>query len=137
MSNPKLFKVTTGNDLIGEFYTDHSFDNVLIKVDDKPAGLFQFKRFSNLTIEGHINLLPEYWGKEISINAIKEGVKWLSANTEYSKLLTDVPLFCENVHRLLKLSGFKPCGIIKMGCRYGSQITDLILYEYDIKKGNE
>ena len=135
LSNPRLFEVSNGHSDIPEFLDiDINSNYLLIEIDDKLAGCFQLKKFSPLIVEGHIHLLPEFWGKKCSINVTLEGIKWLKSNTRYTSILTDVPISCEHVHKLLLHTGFVPCGLIKDGCVFNNKFENLILYTCELNR---
>src|SRR5258708_6609714 len=104
---PLLYKVNGNTAPIAEFKVDTSFNYLLIKDNEHIYGCFQYRKFTGILIEGHINIIPEYWGSKVSLEAMKLGIKWLENNTNSHRIFTDVPIICEHVHRLLNHFGFK------------------------------
>lgn len=134
LTDPKLY-AAQGNTLkIEDFIVDPSFQYNLIKDKNRILGCFQYKRLTNVVVECHINIISEFWGKSVSLEACIKGLDWFRDNTEYLKVFTDVPVMCEQVHKLVQKLGMQPCGMIKQGCIYKDKLTDLILYDFDLKR---
>lgn len=131
LNNPILAKVSA---LPKE--VDTSFQYLLIEKDTHLIGCFRNKIFTSEVLECHIHLLPEFWGKNHALDASNAGFDWVRKNTKFSKCFTDVPVVCVHVHKLCKKIGWNPCGLIREGCMYDGKLTDLILYDYDLKRTN-
>lgn len=130
-SNPILAKVTAQPEEV-----DRSYKYLLIEHNDNLMGCFTFRCFTSQIVECHINILPEFWGKNHALDASNAGFDWVRKNTKFSKCFTDVPVVCVHVHKLCKKIGWNPCGLIREGCMYDGKLTDLILYDYDLKRTN-
>lgn len=133
LTDPKLYNVTGNSEPIDTFVVSREFTYLLIKDEDKVYGCFQIKKFNNTILEAHINIKSKFWGTDISVEASELGFKWVKDNTDYLKLITDVPVPCEHVHILCKKIGWNPCGLLKNSIVYKGNICDLILYDYDLR----
>lgn len=133
LTTPELYHTVGNSRPVEEFLVDRSFDYLLICEEKQILGCFQIREFNKNIVECHINILPKYWGKGVAETASKLGFKWLEDNTTYFKALTDVPVDCEIVHRLSLKLGWNPCGMMKQAVIYDGHVTDLILYDYNIR----
>lgn len=136
LRDEKLFAVTTGSWSNVErlnVKVDPLFNYLLITQDNEILGCFQVRPLSIVTVDCHINILSQYWGTGCGIKATHSVFKWLINNTQYNKVFTDVPAKCVQVIKLMDKLNAKPCGLIREGCVYDKQLTDLILYSYTLR----
>lgn len=135
LSHPVIQQVTSGTTPVKDFKVDASFQHLLIENEAKQIiGCFQYRCTTSVLVEIHINILPEHWGSKCGLKATLKALKWLKNHTEFKKAWTDVPVVCIKILELMKEAGGVPCGIIKQGCVYNNELTDLILFERDINE---
>jgi RimJ/RimL family protein N-acetyltransferase len=103
-----------------------------IELDRVLVGIFKLRKFTEITVDGHIHILPEFRNKIIANDAIKESRKYLKEKSNYKNVITTVPISCEHVMKLMDRVGFKVCGAIHNGIIYQDRLEDLIVYELTI-----
>jgi len=134
ITEPKLWKLEYGQGMdIKDFKVDESFTYLLIKEENEILGMFQTREITRILVDAHIYLLPQYWGKDYSLSAIKTLFKYFE-QTNYHKIITDVPKSCSHVIKLLKKTGCKQCGYIDAGVIYNNKLMGLLLFSHDIKR---
>lgn len=133
LTHPALFKLTYGQGIkIEDYKVDETLDYVVAFWDHEPVGLWTLKPVTNLVIDGHIGMVPKYWGTEVVQKAMDAGYQYLRNNTEYTKIMTSVPSNCLHVLKFMEEYKYKACGIIKEGVIYNQQLVDLLLFETDL-----
>lgn len=138
LRNPKLFKLTNGQDSripLEKVQIDSTFTYLAIALKDKVIGYFSLKTLTHMIIEGHIAILPEYWGTAISAQAMEEGAQYIFDHTSYRKIVTFTPGNCTKVINLLKKCEYKQSGCIQEGIIYNNQLTSLLIFELDLNRG--
>lgn len=132
--NSRLFQACNGHSNIPEAKpVATSSEWLLISDNDTIIGCFELKKFTAMIVEGHIQILPDFWGTNTATKSMDKAISYLKEHTSYSKIITYVPFNCESVHKLLAKSKFKPCGQIENGCIYNNKYNNLILYKYNLK----
>jgi len=134
MTHPKIYKHLVPDKFIEatEFSPVDSpyFYYLLIKWDDKPAGLILLTPLNASLYQGHIALLPEYAG--LGYPAIKEAFIWLRKNTNIRKLLAFVAVDNKAAKTLLDKTGFYDVAILKDSLIRNAKLTDQYLMGYDL-----
>lgn len=134
ITEPKLWELEYGQGMsIYDFEIDKSFNYLLIKEENQILGMFQTREITRILIDAHIYLLPQYWGKEYSINAINNLIRYYQ-HSNYKKLMTSTPQVCSHVINLLKKVGCKQCGYISDGVIYNNKLMGLLLFSLDITR---
>jgi len=134
ITEPTLWRLQYGQGMdIKDFKVDESFDYLLIEENSFILGLFQTREITRILVDAHIYLLPQYWGQDYSSSALDALFRYFK-NTNYHKVITDVPKSCSHVIKLLKKIGCKQCGFIDNGVIYNNKLMGLLLFSYDIKR---
>jgi len=135
ITNPKLWELEYGQGMrIEDYKVDQTYKYLLIKEDDNILGCFQTREFTRILLEAHIYLLPDYWGKQCSLESLKALINYVKLNTNYQKILTDVPEVCKHVRNLLHKIGAEKSGYISNGVIYNNKLMGLYLYSYNVRK---
>ncbi len=127
----KLWTVQNGQDPNEDqrhYIPDPAKQYLVIKDDHHLVGLFTIRHVTHKLVEGHIRILPSYWGSKMSIEATHMLLKWLKDNTEAINLITHVPANCFHVKRFLDKLGTKVVGLIPDGIIYDHELVDLLIY---------
>jgi RimJ/RimL family protein N-acetyltransferase len=127
----KLFKLIGGVDK-DKYQTPLNFEYLQITLNNELAGLFVLRELGEILIEGHICLLPEYWGKSVSDSILSAGIEFLKQNTKYHQIITTVPTPCLHVMKFLTRNNFRMCGTYHNATIFNNELTDLILFEISI-----
>lgn len=101
----------------------------------EPISMLVLVPFSPTTVEGHINTLPQYWGKPESKHALAEFGEYVKHNTKYENIITWVPTQCKQVIHMLYSVGASLTGTLKKGTIYQKKVSDLLLLTYPIRRG--
>jgi RimJ/RimL family protein N-acetyltransferase len=134
ITDPKLWSIEYGQGMkIEDYKIDESFDYLLIKEEEKILGLFQTREITRILLDAHIYLLPEFWGKDYSLNALNTLIRHFQ-HSKYHQLITDVPEVCSHVINLMGKIGAKVCGYIENGVIYNNKLMGLFLFSYDLKE---
>ena len=83
--------------------------NVVAYVDGNPVGCFVLHPVNSVTMECHVQVLPDY--RHLSAEIGREVINWTSENTNALKLIAWIPFDCENVRIFAESMGFKVEGI--------------------------
>lgn len=116
--------------MIGYDDIDTSYQYILIE-DKELIGCFQVRPVTKCVLEGHVYILPEYWGTEKPQQAVLEMHEWIKKQG-YTKIFTKVPA---NHVRSLKLAHklkYKACGAIEKGIVFNNQLVTLYLFEFEV-----
>lgn len=98
-----------GSCLPEEFEPNPEWLYLLAKHDETILGLILLHDINSICVQGHINILPKYWGKRYDEIVIK-GLQWLRENTKALKVIATVPEDCTHVLEATKRWGFKQEG---------------------------
>jgi len=134
---PELFELTNGQDgmvNVGNYELDQTYDYLLVENEEGPVGLFSIRKITNLVLEGHIRILPKFWGTESSLDAAKAGILYVEKHTPFRKIITTVPGNCTHVLKFIDKLGFKPYGCLERGIIYNNAVVPLVYFEYEVKK---
>lgn len=124
--NPVLFNCTygQGNTELHESELKHK-EWLLVEIDGVPAGCFEIRELTKITIEGHIFILPKYWNHSLEIlNAGEQFVKELG----YKTIFSSVPENCLHMLKFMARIKYDVCGQIKNGIIYKNKLVSLFLY---------
>lgn len=85
----------------------------LVAYDDKEIlGLIIYESINSITVHGHINILPKFWGKRMDEIAFKS-FDWLKQNSRCQKIIAMIPEQCPQVLEASKRYGFTEEGFLK------------------------
>jgi len=97
-------------------------------VDDKPVGALLWHPHNSTTWQTHSALLPEVWGKGVSLDAFKAAMKYMKDRYGMRKTIATCPVTATHVMRFCKRLGMKQEGRIKWGIKINDEFVDLIQY---------
>lgn len=81
----------------------------LTPFDDAPMGVFMIVPMTSRCCEVHTSILPAYRGR--AVEAAREAIKWIFANTPFEKIVSRVPAFNRLALRLSLKAGMRIEGI--------------------------
>lgn len=80
--------------------------------ENEILGLIVYHSINSITVQGHINILPQYWGKRMDEVAFKS-FEWLKENSTCQKIIAMIPEQCPQVLEASKRYGFQEEGFLK------------------------
>jgi len=94
-------------------------------VDGDCIGLFRFHSLNGVTVQIHIQILPEYREK-FAMESVKHMWKWLldQEDTPLIKVVASIPIIYPNVIKFALANGFKEEGINRMSYKKNGKIVD-------------
>ena len=132
MCNTMIFKLANDQDIEPhEYKVDWSSKYLLLQDYERIYGLFRIREFSKITLEAHIYILPEYWGKPVGVKAVKKLEKY-ARSRGYRNIFTTVPITCVQVLQFLQKVNCKVCGKIDKGIIFNNELVDVILFNKNI-----
>lgn len=133
IKNPELWNQTYGQDSnlkVDTFKIDPAFEYLLVEDNEKPAALFTIKAITNILVEAHIRLLPEY--RKDSIEIVNLFLKFIRENRGFKRLITHVPANCINVIKFLEKMNCKFCGGVQKAIIYNNELVSLFFFEHSL-----
>lgn len=135
ITNPKLWELEYGQGHdINEFEVDTTFDYLVIVDNNQILGCFQTRALTKVLLEAHIYLLPEYWGKDYSKQALKTLFSYVKKYTSFYQVFTDVPEVCVHVIKLMHEMGCTQAARIESGVIYNNKLMALLLFTYNVRQ---
>jgi RimJ/RimL family protein N-acetyltransferase len=131
ITEPKLFKVTYGQDKNPNWEIDKTFRYFVINQEDEILGCFQIKEMTKFVLEVHIFLLSRYWGTAISLEAAKIGNDWIREQ-RYTKAFTRVPANAIHVIKFVSALGYKACGMLDKAIIYNNVLVSIFFFELEV-----
>lgn len=89
-----------------DFKVNPNWLYLLAKDDETILGLILLHDVNSITVQGHINILPQFWGKRYD-DVVKKSLEWLRENTKALKVVATIPEDCIEVLNAAKRWGFK------------------------------
>lgn len=134
LTNHKLWALTCGQNLedITEFELDGTQTYLGIYWGQELIGIFQYSSLTKVTLNGHINLLPNYWGTGASEEAISKAHEYLLKETNFKTVICTVPASCVHVLKFMATIKYKVCGAIPNGIVFDGHYRDLIIYSHSL-----
>jgi len=132
LSNEKLSRLSGWDKKLDKSYTYYVIEQLGVE-EDVVVGMLQTKAMTSEVLKAHIHILPEFWGKGLALEASLSAFRHITEVTKFNKLFTNVPVTCIHVLTYLKKIGANICGMIKEGCMYDGKLTDLILFDYNLR----
>ncbi len=130
VKNPIISKLLSLSDSYEPDFNNEKF--YLIHKESLVIGITTLKKFSNITYDAHLILLPEYHGRGLATKVGYKFFKFVKKNTIINNLITSVPLEAKHGHKYMERLEFKVIGLIKNGIVYNNKIQDLILYQKEV-----
>lgn len=94
---------------------------------DKPAGFFVYHPTNCATVEVHTVLLPCAWGDD-AIELAKASTAWIFENTNYQRIITQVPENNRHAQNLACNAGLIFYGVNQKSWLKGGELYDLHLF---------
>lgn len=94
--------------------------------DKKLAGVLSFSQLSSVTIDVHMVIHPDFWGK--SVELMREAGVFMFTKTPCLKIVTMTPAFNRLAGRVAKKLGMKKEGLLKDSFLKGWKLHDQIIY---------
>lgn len=131
--DPELFILSNGHGLDPTQFEPPAGVSYLeiLNEAEETIGLFSIREMTKLCIEGHIAILPAYWGTGLPQQAMEVGFDYASS-LGYTKIFTMVPSVCIHVLKFLQKLKFHTCGSIEKSYIYNNHLTTLFLFEKDL-----
>ena len=101
-------------------------------VNEQYVGMYRFHSLTSVLLEGHVFMLPAH--RRHSLECANEVLKWLCKNTEFNKIIVNIPECFSNVINFVEALGLK-----KQGYNSESYKKDGVLigmFQYGILKGD-
>ncbi len=107
---PEIYKTICddGSPTAEDFVIPEGWICVVAYVDE-PAGCFVLHSLNSVTMECHVQILPEH--RNLSAEIGRAVIQWAKDNTEAKKLIAWIPFDCENVKCFAESMGFKVEGV--------------------------
>lgn len=90
-------------------------------------GCYRFHQINKVTWQGHVFILPEYREKYSKMCA-KPIFEWILSETDFQKVIADVPQRFPNVMGFLEKSGFQREGVNRLSHTKDGNLWDIIHY---------
>ena len=122
LSSPKLLR-RSGSKAVKVFDPESQKDiyYLLASKDDEVLGLVVFHQQNAGCYQGHVNYLPEHWGKGLEGYTI-EAINWMFNNTDCEKIFAFVPDRFPEIKRHSLLAGMKVEGVLEDSYRIGNDV---------------
>lgn len=136
VTDKRLWELTNGQDQTSErvkYIPDIAFEYLVVKDEGHLIGLFSIRKISHKVLEGHIRILPSYWGSKKALQAAEAGFQWARDNTEALNVMSYVPSNCHHVMAFCAKLGFKVRGSIPDGIIYNHELVDLFILNIEIR----
>lgn len=139
MTNEKLFLASMSDPEIEEFKEgtwkpDETQEYVGLYLGGELIGVVRYRFITQIMIEWHWHLLPDYWGTgntEEFCNLVEE---YLRDNTGCLKILVQTPQSCKEVARSASRNGFDLEGILVSCVVWRGRIDHMVLMSKFIKR---
>ena len=111
----------------GDFEPDVN-DELWVKIEcgNDLIGVCNFHHTNKITIQGHIHILKQY-RREHSLSAANNIYNWLLSNSDFLKLIVEIPSCHVNVMKYCKAIGFALEGINRESYLKGGKALDQAL----------
>lgn len=105
---------------------------LLVHTDKANIGVIRWEPFNNITIEAHVQILPEYWGTGVTEKIAQQVFTYWKETTHFKTLITFVPEDCKQVQRAIHRFGLEPTGVIPKGIIWNQRQQDLYIFSRDL-----
>lgn len=110
MKNPEIFERISEDGVSIDNWLP-SLDDAIFLTDKENIGLMIYHEINSITIECHVQVLPEHRGKALEFG--KSAIDWAWKNTKATKIVAQIPEIYPNVIRFAYKNGFSFEGINK------------------------
>lgn len=126
---PELYNLTNGQGVNEPATISPGFEYLIVEEEEKILGMFSIKKQTEMVMEGHIRILPEYWKTVVPTLALNAAMHYIKMNTNCLKVMTTVPGNCFHVLKFMKENRFRMCGCINEGIVYNNELVSLLFFE--------
>lgn len=135
LNNPLIYQLVNGTSqlqpIIGTYaeeLTYKGFQFLPIHNKDELIGVFSYREVTDILIEAHIHILPEYHNKGLGKEAVEFGCKEFKA-MGYNTIITFVPSNCSHVLKFMKDNNFEACGSIPEAIIYKNELVSSYIFK--------
>ncbi len=109
---------------------ENSSQYFLIAYNDKDEamGVICYQPHNHVLYQIHIAILPEFWGNDNAVNAVKASFDWMVKNTSCRVVLSITPRPYSLAIRLAKKVGAELQGVLKHSILLKGHLEDQIIY---------
>lgn len=128
MCNKLLFKVSMPDEDIAALEAgiwEPSDSAVYLNYDGK--AIIRLYQLTNISVDMHIHLLPEYWGSGISDEMAREIEDWLIQNTNYCKIVVQTPQCCREVLQAAVRDGYQLEGVLTGAIFWRGKVENMVI----------
>ena len=132
MGHDVLFKASMPDEDIavyekGEWVPATDCQHLVCDLEGESIAIIRLYAVSNLTVDMHVHLIPEYWGKGVSNHLQPAIEKFLEENTNYCKIVIQTPQCCRQVLQAATREGFELEGILTSAILWRNKIENIVL----------
>ena len=122
LRHPDIYKTICDDDSpdVEDLCVPEGWLCVVAYIDETPAGCFVLHEINGVTMQCHVQVLPEY--RHMSAEIGQAVIQWAKDNTDAKKLIAWVPFDCENVKNFAVKMGFKVEGVSKGSIMKGGEL---------------
>jgi RimJ/RimL family protein N-acetyltransferase len=110
LKNPEIFERISEDGVSIDNWLP-SLDDAIFLTDKENIGLMIYHEINSITIECHVQVLPEHRGKALEFG--KSAIDWAWENTKATKIVAQIPEIYPDVIRFAYKNGFSFEGINK------------------------
>lgn len=127
---PKLKALRRGISPTSEEHEPVQFGHkyILVKKANRIVGVINYNALNERTLNIHLNILPEYWKKNISIEVAKEFKNILANTKQIRKVITTIPTQARHATIYAKRIGMIKEGTLTQACTYNGITDDLQIF---------
>ncbi len=104
----------------------------IIIVENDVVGLFEIQPLSKITGILHLHILEKHQKRGLAINAVNELINVLQ-NSSYQQLIGTIPENNKHIMSIVNKTKAKCCGLIKDGIIWNDILTNLVLFQLEVK----
>ena len=127
MLDPDIWKTISEDGASKDDYTPDLINDLWMGafIDDDCIGLFSFHSVTGVTLQLHVQILPEY-RKDHSMEAMGKIWDWFleSVDKAFVKVTVSIPVIYQNVYKFALANGFKDEGLNRTSFKKNGQIVD-------------
>lgn len=137
MCDPLLFKASMPDEDLAALKagTWEPHDQCIYLNYDNKA-IIRLYSLTNLSVDMHIHLKPEFWGTGTSESLAAAVEKYLVENTNFCKIVIQTPACCRAVLKAATRDGYSLEGILTASILWRDKVENLILMSKFIKRSN-
>jgi RimJ/RimL family protein N-acetyltransferase len=133
MTNKALFEASMPDEDIAALKegqwnpSPYGWTYLKLEKDNKIIGILRYMHLSNITVDLHWHLLPEYWGSGLSDKFQEELEKWFRKNTKVFKITVQTPSACKHTIKAAARVGYEIEGMLIGAIVWRDKVEHLVL----------